>query len=333
MQNFYFIGIDVSKKKLDICVMSNSKVLKEEQVSNHPQAIATVIAGIKEELSMSNDSLIICAEHTGQYTYPLICACKSVGSKLWLENASQIKYCSGVTRGKNDKVDARRIAEYAMRFFDKAKPYQRPAEELMRLKQLEAERSLYLTDLAKYKAQLSDQEGFMEDKIFKRKAKRLKEMIKSLEKTLKEIAQEMADVIYSSEELSRQMRLLKSVEGVGPVVAMNMIIATEAFTRFDNPRQFNCYVGVAPFAYTSGSSQHSRNRVSQRAVKYIKCLLHMAAVAIAHKKTGDLKTYFERKVAEGKNKMTVLNAVRAKLVARMFAVIRNNRVYQPILSV
>lgn len=56
----------------------------------------------------------------------------------------------------------------------------------------------------------------------------------------------------------------------------------------------------------------------------------MAAVAIAHKKTGDLKTYFERKVAEGKNKMTVLNAVRAKLVARMFAVIRNNRVYQPI---
>ena len=68
-------------------------------------------------------------------------------------------------------------------------------------------------------------------------------------------------------------------------------------------------------------------------MKYIKCLLHMAAVAIAHKKTGDMKTYFERKVAEGKNKMTVLNAVRAKLVARMFAVIRNNRVYQPILSV
>lgn len=83
--------------------MSNSKVLKEEQVSNHPQAIATVIAGIKEELSMSNDCFIICAEHTGQYTYPLICACKSVGSKLWLENASQIKYCSGVTRGKMTK--------------------------------------------------------------------------------------------------------------------------------------------------------------------------------------------------------------------------------------
>ncbi len=322
MQNFYFIGIDVSKSKLDICVMPKSKVLKEEVVSNHPQAIAYAIVSIKEELSMDNDSFIICAEHTGQYTYTLMCASKSVGYKLWLENPSQIKYCSGVTRGKNDKVDARRIAEYAMRFIDKARPYERPSEELARLKQLESERSLYLTDKAKYKAQLTDQKDYMEPEIFKRKSKRLKDMIKALEKTLKAINDEMSKVIASSATLARQMQLLQSAEGVGPVVAMNMIIATEAFTRFDNPRQFCCYVGVAPFTYTSGSSQHSRNRVSQRAVKYIKCLLHMSAVAITHKKTGELKNYFERKVAEGKNKMTVLNAMRAKLVARMFAVIK-----------
>ena len=333
MQNFYFIGIDVSKNKLDICVMSESKILKEEQFSNHPQSIASEIEGIKEEFGMNNDSFIICAEHTGQYTYPLMCACKSVGCKLWLENPSQIKYCSGVIRGKNDRVDARRIAQYAMRFIDKARLYERPAEELTRLKQLEAERSLYLTDLSKYKGQLSDQKEFMEADIFNRKAKRLRDMIKQLEKILRAINDEMNNVIASSQILTRQMQLLLSVEGVGPVVAMNMIIATEAFTRFDNPRQFCCYIGVAPFSYTSGSSLRSSNRVSQRAVKYLKCLLHMSAVAIAHKKTGDLKTYFDRKVAEGKNKMTVLNAVRAKIVARMFAVIRNNRMYQPIFTV
>ena len=331
MEKFYFIGIDVSKMKLDICVKSKSKVLKEEQVSNHAQAIASAIACIKEEFEMDNDEFIVCAEHTGQYTYPLICACESVGCKLWLENPSQIKYCSGVTRGKNDKVDARRIAEYAMRFIDRAKPYKRPTAELAQLKQLEAERSLYLVDLSKYKSQLSDQGDYMDAKIFKSKAVRLKQMINMLEKTLKSINDEMAKVIASSVTLTRQMQLLQSVEGVGPVVAMNMIIATEAFTCFDNPRQFCCYVGVAPFSYTSGSSQHSKSRVSQRAVKYIKSLLHMAAVSIAHKKSGELKTYFERKVTEGKNKMTVLNAIRAKLVSRMFAVIRNNQFYQPVL--
>ena len=67
---------------------------------------------------MDNEQFLICAEHTGQYTFPLVCACKSVECKLWLENPSQIKYSSGMQRGKNDKVDAKRIAIYASRFGD-----------------------------------------------------------------------------------------------------------------------------------------------------------------------------------------------------------------------
>jgi hypothetical protein len=55
----------------------------------------------------------------------------------------------------------------------------------------------------------------------------------------------------------------------------------------------------------------------------------MAAPAVAtRKKSGELHDYYMRKVAEGKNKMPVLNAVRAKLVLRMFAVIRFNKFYE-----
>ena len=116
---------------------------------------------------------------------------------------------------------------------------------------------------------------------------------------------------------------LESVEGVGKVVALNMIVCTEAFTRFDDPRKFNCFAGLAPFSYTSGSSLHSRARVSHRADKTMKRLLHLAAVSVIRKKEGELKAYYERKVAEGKNKM---------VVARMFAVIRKNQFYLPILT-
>lgn len=331
MENFYFIGIDVSKKKLDVCVMNGSKVVSEEQVSNHQQAIMKLLNELKQELNMTNDDFLICAEHTGQYTYPLICACKSAGCKLWIENPTQIKYCSGMTRGKNDKVDAKRIALYASRFYDQATYYKRPSEELTRLNQLEAERTLYQVDLSKYKAQLTDQKEFMPKALYKSKSDRFKILMKSLEQVLKTIEEEMNSIIESTKVLSRQMDLLISIDGVGPVVARNMIIATEAFTRFDNPRQFCCYAGVAPFAYTSGSSQHSKNRVSQRACKYIKTLLHMSAVAITHRKSGELKAYYERKVDEGKNKMTIINALRAKLVARMFAVIKRDEFYSPIL--
>ena len=332
MENFYFIGVDVSKKKLDICVMCGSKVVTEEQVTNHQQSILQFINELKWELNMTNEDFMICAEHTGQYTYPLICVCKSIACKLWLENPTQIKYSSGLTRGKNDKVDAKRIAMYACRFSDQSVCYKRPSEELTRLNQLEAERTLYLVDLSKYKAQLTDQKDFMPKGLYKDKSDRLRMLIKSLEQVLKAIEDEMNRIIESTKILSRQMDLFKSIDGIGRVVAMNIIIVTEAFTRFNNPRQFCCYAGVAPFAYTSGSSQHSKNRVSQRANKNIKTLLHMSAVAVIHRKGGELKEYYERKVAEGKNKMTIINALRAKLVARMFAVIKRDEFYSPILS-
>lgn len=97
-------------------------------------------------------------------------------------------------------------------------------------------------------------------------------------------------------------------------------------------RKFNCYAGVAPFSYSSGSSQHSKSKVSHRADKTIKRLLHLVAVAITHKTGGELKMYYERKVAEGKNRMSVINALKAKIVSRMFAVVKRNEIYRPFLS-
>ncbi|MDR0668039.1 MAG: IS110 family transposase, partial [Prevotellaceae bacterium] len=62
--------------------------------------------------------------------------------------------------------------------------------------------------------------------------------------------------------------------------------------------------------------------------KSIKALLHMAALIVSTRMKGELHDYYERKVAEGKNKMLILNAVRAKLVYRMFAVIKNDVPYE-----
>ncbi|KAA6341197.1 hypothetical protein EZS27_010976 [termite gut metagenome] len=136
------------------------------------------------------------------------------------------------------------------------------------------------------------------------------------------------EIIDQDETLSRQLKLLCSIDGVGERTAVKVIVETNDFRDFTDARKFCCHAGVAPFSYTSGSSIRSRNRVSHRADKSIKSLLHMGALTAATRTKGELHEYYFKKVAEGKNKMSVLNAVRAKPVHRMFAVIRNNKFYE-----
>jgi transposase len=160
------------------------------------------------------------------------------------------------------------------------------------------------------------------------KSKRMQELINNLDEIISSINKQIEDLINEDKTLSNQRKKLCSIDGVGSKTATMMIIETNAFNCFENGRNFCCFAGVAPFEHSSGSSVRSKKRVSQKANKRIKSLLHMCAVSIAtRKKDGELREYYLRKVAVGKNKMSVLNAIRAKLVLRMFAVIRDDREY------
>jgi len=323
------IGIDVSKEKLDFCLQQGEKILQEFVVENTTVSIKRSLKGILKEYQLEVSDLLLCAEYTGQYTYPLACVCEELGIDLWLENPAQIKLSSGVQRGKNDKLDARKIVAYAIRFEDKKKLFSLPQKNIASLKQLVGERDMYVSDKAKYQGQLTDQKRFMNKDDYQKKAKRLKNLIRELAESIVQIEQQIAQLINEDQTLRRQHQLLCSIDGVGERVAVKMIVETNAFQDFDNGRQFCCHAGVAPFKYSSGSSIRSRNKVSNRADKSIKALLHMAALVVAtRKKGGELQEYYDRKVAEGKNKMSVLNAVRAKLILRMFAVIKFNKIYE-----
>ena len=321
------IGIDVSKEKLDFCLRNEENVLREAIVENTISVIKRSLKEVLKEYKLTD--LLLCAEYTGQYIYPLCCACEELSIDLWLENPEQIKLRSGIQRSKNDKLDARKIADYALRYQDKVRLFTLPERAIATLKQLLSKRSMYLADKGKYQGQLTDQKRFMSKEDYSKKSKRLKRQIKELDASIDEIEKEIEKLIKSDKMLSRQHELLLSVDGVGEQTAIKMIVETNAFRDFDNGRQFCCHAGVAPFKFDSGTSVHSRSKVSHRADKSMKSLLHMAALSVAtRKKDGELREYYNRKVAEGKNKMSVLNAVRAKLVLRMFAVIKFNNFYK-----
>jgi transposase len=324
----FYLGIDVSKEKLDLSLTKDSKVIEELVVKNEIISIQKSISVWIGKYAIALDELLLCAEYTGQYTYPLCCACKVLGVDLWLENPYLIKHSLGFQRGKNDRLDACKIAFYAHRFADRAKLFQLPEKIMATLKQLVSEREMYVCHRSNYQGQLTDQKRFMDKEDYQRKSQRLKNLIEGLNESIGQVEQEIRDLIESDPTLSAQLKLLCSVDGVGEHTAVKMIVVTNAFKDFQDPRKFCCHAGVAPFSYTSGSSIRSRNRVSQRADKSIKALLHMGALTAATCMKGELNEYYLKKVSEGKNKMSVLNAVRAKLVHRMFAVIRNNKSYE-----
>lgn len=111
------------------------------------------------------------------------------------------------------------------------------------------------------------------------------------------------------------------MKGVGLLTAAYMIVLTNNFTSFKNPRKFNCYAGIAPFEHSSGSSIKGKTKTSKLRNKGIKTVLFNGAnSAIIYDE--ELKAYYKRKKQEGKAHNSIINAVCCKLVYRMFAVVK-----------
>ena len=201
------------------------------------------------------------------------------------------------------------------------------SSDIEQLQYLQSERVLLVADRAKYKGQLGDQKEHMPQGAYRAKAERLTTIIAVFDEQIARIDRRINELISQDQVLDRQNKLLQSIPGVGPRLALAAIILTKGFTSFESARAFSCYCGIAPFVWHSGGQTHTRARVSHRADKRMKSLLHMGAMA-AVQREGELREYYLRKCEEGKPKMSVLNAVRSKLVHRMFAVIKKGEMYQ-----
>lgn len=324
------IGIDISKKSTDWCVLDGRQAVEQIKVDNTVDELAKALRRVARKHGMEYDEMMVCAEYTGKYIYPLTVACHDEGVFLWMENAYNISCEAKRERGKSDSVDARRIAEYARKNQDEARVYVLPDDKMAGLKSRLARRHDYSVERSKYMAKISDSKGFMPEAEYKETVKEWRATVRHFDKLIGKLEKEINDIIQSDEQLKRQDELLRSIPGIGETISRQVIASTSAFSAFPDGRKYCCHVGSAPFAYTSGTSIHSCRRVSSRADKEMKRYLHMAALTAATIwKSGLFVDYYQRKVAEGKNRMSVLNAVRAKLILTMFAVIRDNRPFDP----
>ena len=127
-------------------------------------------------------------------------------------------------------------------------------------------------------------------------------------------------------KIQTNYNLLISIRGIGFVTAIALIVATENFTRFDDHRKFACYCGIVPFEYQSGTSIKGKKKISRFANKRLKALLSNAACT-SIQFNPEMKLYYERRIQEGKSKMSTQNIIRNKIVARVFAVVQRGTPY------
>lgn len=314
------VGIDVSKGKLDVRFVFSATSTDHPHiiVTNKEKGIGQILSFlVKKKIDVS--AALFCFENTGIYSMPLAIYFSSKGLNYYEVPAIEVKRSKGLARGKNDKADALDIAFFAITHSHKLSPTKLPEADIMKLQLLYSEREKLLKAIHSLERS-REVTSFLPAEVLKKMLAINKKAIVSLKKSLKEINASIVEIIRSNEQIKESFKLVGSVPGIGPQSALYLIIKTRCFTRFSNWRKLACYAGIAPFEYSSGSSIRGKTKVSHLADKKLKSLLTMAALS-AKRTDKEIASYFERKVAEGKNKMLVLNAIRCKILSRVFAVV------------
>jgi transposase len=329
MKSYLFIGIDIAKATLDVSVFSSSSIanIHYHQFANSAKGFPQLLKWLKQKSEgVPMEDWRVCMENTGMYSLELSCFLHEKSIWQSLENALQIKRSMGVLRGKTDKADCKTIALYAYRFYDNLKQYVLPNKTLLRLKALFAQRERLVSMHSQVLVASQSMKGYPEH-LVKDIQKQNEGLLKNLSTQIKIADKSIKECLQEDDELHRKSKLIQSVPGIGQQTAAYILIVSRGMESFSTAREFACYSGCAPFEYTSGTSIRGKTKVHFLSNRKMKMLLHMAAInAITF--NDELKAYYQRKTAEGKNPMSVLNAVRFKLICRIFSVIKRNEEFK-----
>ncbi|WP_240543695.1 transposase [Spirosoma foliorum] len=173
---------------------------------------------------------------------------------------------------------------------------------------------------------MTDSDGFIAKKAHHEAKKSCQKTLDALDKDIKQIKLDIESTIQNDPYLKELYAYVESVKGVGPAIATELLIITNEFKDITDPKKLACHAGVVPFVYSS-SQYKGKAKTSNKANKPLKALLHNGAMsAIQH--TEELKAYYVRKTAEGKNEMLVINNICNKLIHRVFACVQRKEKYK-----
>ncbi len=307
-----FIGLDISADTFAAAVSTENNTSVDflgESFTNDQDGYSAFVDLLKEK-QINNKNSAVCLEITGSYSEHVCYYLSSHGFPVWSEAPHKISKTFH-KQTKNDRVDATQIAEYCYRYFDRFKNFEPGDAIIDKVRALLALREQMSKQSTAYKNMLH---------AFKRKYFQtqvannvLKDTIKQLELSTKQIDKEINELINDNSKYGPTATALKSIPGIGMLFIANFFIVTNGFSLTVNYKNMASYIGICPHEYSSGTSVYKRPKSSGYGPKRLRKLLYLASMSV---RTHNPKfhNYFERKVAEGKNKHLVLNNIANKIL-------------------
>jgi len=323
-----FIGIDVSKSTIDAYLKINQL---HAVFDNNEEGFKELVEWVMENsgLVLAED-LFFGFESTGIYSSELALFLEKHALPFYIMSGLELKRSLGIRRGKSDKSDSKDIAEYLYEKQEKIEPTVLPSQTIQDLKKLFNYRERLVKARAAFTTRLNEYETIVSQNKLKVYQKSHTTVITCLDKQIETIEKEIEKLLHKEELLLNQYKLLNSIKGIGPQTALALIILTEGFTLFNSWRKFASYAGTAPFPNQSGTF-NGRTKTSKLANKRIKTLLTLCAGTAIQYST-EMKNYYQKRIGEGKSKMSTLNIIRNKLLSRAFAVVNRNSSYVDTLK-
>jgi transposase len=310
-------GIDVSHTKLDVCYQNNLGELFHLQVGNNNK-------GFEKILEHTGRDYHFVMEATGVYYIRLAFYLDEQGCKQSVVNALSIKrYIQmHLERNKSDKKDAAWICRYAIE--QKPAYWEMPDSAYFESKQLYNTIREYTEQIKRFNNQLHS---------LKLLPVPSKDTIKSLEKVKKQLEKEIKVLEVKLQTLLEewqpaQLKSVGSIKGIGKRATAMLIVFTQGFKYTHSHRQLISFAGLSPTEYSSGSSIYGKPRIYKRGGKNLRDVLYMCSMSAIKTNTA-CKALYERLKANGKTGKQALIAVCNKLLKQVFAVVKNNSLYQP----
>ena len=304
-----FIGIDVAKDQLDVHVFPSDDAFA---VARDSEGLAALI----ERLRPLGPHLVV-LEATGGFELTVAAALVSAAIPLAVVNPRQIRDFARATGqlAKTDALDAKVIARFAAKVQPEARPV--PDEQARALGELVARRRQVIE-------MMTAERNRRRQLISRRLLKSVDRLLAVLQKELTELDHDIGEGIRGTPAWRERDELLRSVPGVGDVVARTLIADLPELGRLDR-KQIAALVGIAPINRDSGKMRGKRTTWGGRAK--VRSVLYMAAL-VASRRNPVLAAFYRRLVAAGKPKKLALTAVMRKLLTILNAMVRNKTRWQ-----